>query len=46
VRALLATVARGNEASFHVLERVGGFVEIGTCRSDAGEVEVVFRRDL
>jgi RimJ/RimL family protein N-acetyltransferase len=46
VRAMLATVARGNEASVRVLERVGGFVEIGTCRNDAGEVEVVFRRDL
>ena len=46
VEALLATVVRGNDASVRVLERVGGFVEIGTCRSDTGDVEIVFRRDL
>ena len=46
VQALLATVVRSNDASARVLKRVGGFVEIGTCRSDTGEVEIVFRRDL
>ena len=46
VRVVLAGIARGNDASVRVLERVGGFVEIGSCRNDAGEVEVVFRRDL
>jgi len=46
VRVLLAAVVRGNDASVRVLARVGGFVEIGTCRNDAGVSEVVFRRDL
>jgi RimJ/RimL family protein N-acetyltransferase len=46
VRVVLATVARGNDASVRVLERVGGFVDIGTCRNDVGEVEVVYRRDI
>jgi RimJ/RimL family protein N-acetyltransferase len=43
---LLATVRSGNDASVRVLHRVGGFVEIGTCRDDDGEVEIVYRRDL
>jgi len=46
VRVVLASIVRGNDASVRVLERVGGFVEIGTCRNDNGEVEVVYRRDL
>jgi RimJ/RimL family protein N-acetyltransferase len=46
VRVVLATILRGNDASVRVLERVGGFVEIGTCRDDDGAVEVVYRRDL
>jgi RimJ/RimL family protein N-acetyltransferase len=44
VRVVLATISRGNDASVRVLERVGGFVEIGTCRNDLGETEVVYRR--
>lgn len=46
VTAVLASVAEHNEASVRVLERVGGFVIIGTCRTDDGLAEVVFRRDL
>ena len=46
VQVVLAAVARGNHPSVRVLARAGGFVEIGTCRSDEGEVEVVYRRDL
>jgi RimJ/RimL family protein N-acetyltransferase len=45
-RAVLAAIVRGNDASERVLERVGGFGEIGTCRNDTGEIEVVYRRDL
>jgi RimJ/RimL family protein N-acetyltransferase len=46
VEAVLATIVRGNGASVRVLERVGGFAEIGLCRNDDGEVEVVYCRDL
>jgi RimJ/RimL family protein N-acetyltransferase len=46
VRVVLAAIVHGNDASVRVLERVGGFVEIGTCRTDEGAVEVVYRRDL
>jgi RimJ/RimL family protein N-acetyltransferase len=46
VRVVLAAVARGNDASVRVLARVGAFIEIGTCRNDDGEVEVVYRRDV
>jgi [ribosomal protein S5]-alanine N-acetyltransferase len=46
VHVVLAAIARGNDASVRVIERVGGFVEIGTCRSGDGETEVVYRRDL
>ncbi len=46
VGAILASVATENTPSVRVLERVGGFVEIGTCRGDDGELEVVYRRDL
>jgi ribosomal-protein-alanine N-acetyltransferase len=46
VRVVLAAIVRGNDASVRVLERVGGFVDVGTCRNDTGDVEVVFRRDL
>jgi [ribosomal protein S5]-alanine N-acetyltransferase len=45
VGALLATVATGNTSSVRVLERVGGFAEIGSCVSENGELEVVYRRD-
>ena len=46
VGAVLATVAADNAPSVRVLERVGGFIEIGTCRSDIGDLEVVYRRDI
>jgi RimJ/RimL family protein N-acetyltransferase len=46
VRVVLAAIVRGNEASVRVLDRVGGFVAIGTCRNFEREVEVVYRRDL
>jgi RimJ/RimL family protein N-acetyltransferase len=46
VEAVLATIVRGNDASVRVLERVGGFAEIGLCRNDVNEVEVVYCRDL
>jgi RimJ/RimL family protein N-acetyltransferase len=46
VQVVLAAIARGNDASVAVLERVGGFVEIGTCRDGDGETEVVYRRNL
>jgi ribosomal-protein-alanine N-acetyltransferase len=46
VGAVLAAVAADNTSSVHVLERVGGFIEIGSCRSDDGGVEVVYRRDI
>jgi ribosomal-protein-alanine N-acetyltransferase len=46
VGAVLASVATDNTSSVRVLERVGGFIEIGTCRSDNGELEVVYRRDI
>jgi RimJ/RimL family protein N-acetyltransferase len=46
VQVLLATVVRGNDASVRVLQRVGGFVEIGTCRNDHGEAEIVYSHDL
>ena len=45
VDAVLASVAQDNEPSLRVLDRVGGFVPIGTCTSDDGETELVFRRD-
>jgi RimJ/RimL family protein N-acetyltransferase len=46
VGAVLAAVETGNAPSVRVLERVGGFIEIGTCRSDIGDLEVVYRRDI
>jgi RimJ/RimL family protein N-acetyltransferase len=46
VGAVLASVAIDNTSSVRVLERVGGFIEIGTCRSDNGELEVVYRCDI
>jgi [ribosomal protein S5]-alanine N-acetyltransferase len=46
VGAVLASVAADNAPSVRVLERIGGFIEIGTCRSDVGELEVVYRRDV
>jgi RimJ/RimL family protein N-acetyltransferase len=46
VGAVLAAVAADNAASVRVLDRVGGFAEIGTCRSDDGDLEVVYRRDI
>jgi RimJ/RimL family protein N-acetyltransferase len=46
VHAVLASVAEHNDASVRVLERVGGFVSIGTCRDTDGVVEIVFRRHL
>jgi RimJ/RimL family protein N-acetyltransferase len=45
VGAVLAAVGYDNVASQRVLERVGGFVEIGTCEADATR-EIVYRRDL
>jgi RimJ/RimL family protein N-acetyltransferase len=46
VSTVLAAVAEDNAASRAVLDRVGGFDRIGTCRDDAGNVEIVLRRDL
>jgi RimJ/RimL family protein N-acetyltransferase len=46
VTAVVASIAEHNEASIRVLERVGGFVIIGTCRTSDGVAEVVFRREL
>jgi RimJ/RimL family protein N-acetyltransferase len=46
VGAVLAAVASDNTPSVRVLERVRGFMEIGTCRSDDGDPEVVYRRDI
>jgi RimJ/RimL family protein N-acetyltransferase len=45
VSTVLAAVAEDNAASLAVLDRVGDFHRIGTCRDDAGNVEVVLRRD-
>jgi RimJ/RimL family protein N-acetyltransferase len=46
VGTVLAAVAADNTSSMGVLGRAGGFVEIGRCRSDDGEVEIVYRRDI
>ena len=46
VSTVLAAVAEDNAASLAVLDRVGGFDRIGTCRDDDGNVEIVLRRDL
>jgi RimJ/RimL family protein N-acetyltransferase len=46
VGAIVAAIACGNDGSVRVLERVGGFLEIGTARNEDGEVEVVYRRDI
>ena len=46
VSTVLAAVAVDNAASLAVLDRVGGFDRIGTCRDDDGNLEVVLRRDL
>jgi RimJ/RimL family protein N-acetyltransferase len=46
VGAVLAAVAVNNNSSVRVLDRVGGFKEIGSCRSDDGDREVVYRRDI
>ncbi len=46
VSTVLAAVAEDNTASLAVLDRVGGFDRIGTCRDDDGAVELVFRRDV
>ena len=45
VGAVLAAIAEHNDASVRVLNRVGGFRKIGTCRADDA-IEVVYRRDL
>jgi RimJ/RimL family protein N-acetyltransferase len=45
VSAILATVAPDNVASLRVLDRVGGFRRIGTCRDRSGAEEIVLRRD-
>jgi RimJ/RimL family protein N-acetyltransferase len=44
VDAVIATVAVDNKPSLAVLDRVGGFIEVGRC-SDDGTEERVFRRD-
>jgi RimJ/RimL family protein N-acetyltransferase len=46
VTAVVASIAEHNDASVRVLERVGGFVIIGACRTSDGVAEVVFRREL
>jgi RimJ/RimL family protein N-acetyltransferase len=45
VAAVIATVRTDNAPSLAVLQRVGGFERIGTCR-DGDDDEFVFRRDL
>jgi RimJ/RimL family protein N-acetyltransferase len=45
VGSILATVAEGNTASVGVLERVGDFRVIGTCRSRDSCREQVYRLD-
>ncbi len=46
VSTVLAAVAADNAASLAVLDRVGRFARIGTCRDDDGNVEIVHRRDF
>jgi [ribosomal protein S5]-alanine N-acetyltransferase len=46
VSTVLAAVAEDNAASLAVLDSVGGFDRIGTCRDDDGNLDVVLRRDL
>jgi RimJ/RimL family protein N-acetyltransferase len=45
VGAVIACVRPDNIASLKVIERLGGFEEIGRCQDD-GETELVLRRDL
>jgi len=45
VCSILATVAEGNSASVGVLERVGDFRIIGTCRTGDSSRELVYRLD-
>lgn len=45
IGAVMATVLPHNHASLTVIERVGGFRRIGTCRDEDGAEEIVFRRD-
>lgn len=46
VSTVLATVAVDNAASIAVLDRLGGFVEIGACTDDGGTRELVYRFDV
>jgi RimJ/RimL family protein N-acetyltransferase len=46
VTSVLATLAPDNVASLRVLDRVGGFRQVGTCRDASAGEEIVFRRDL
>jgi len=46
VGAVLAAVATDNADSLRVLQRVGGFIAVGTCRSEGGGLEVVYRRGI
>src|SRR6478609_1758518 len=43
VSTILASVAEANTASVGVLERVGGFRVIGSCRTSDGTRELVYR---
>ena len=45
VHTILASVADGNAASVGVLDRVGGFRIIGSCRDSDGARELVYRLD-
>jgi RimJ/RimL family protein N-acetyltransferase len=45
VSSILASVAEGNRESVGVLERVGDFRVIGSCRTNDGAREVVYRLD-
>lgn len=46
VTDVLATVEPTNAASLAVLDRIGGFSVIGTCRDEQGEPELVLHRRL
>jgi RimJ/RimL family protein N-acetyltransferase len=46
VGAVLAAIEANNASSLRVLARVGGFIPVGTCRTEAGDGEVVYRRDI
>jgi RimJ/RimL family protein N-acetyltransferase len=45
VAAVIACVRPDNSASLAVLDRLGGFEQIGACR-DGDDDELVFRLDL